>query len=246
MTNLKHLISTTPLNMIFLGSWLEKQKISAKSIYDHKKYGWLDSLDRGAFIKKGVKPTILAAINAVQYQTDYKLHVGGYYALDQHHHIRHFIRQNLKVELFTLERRSLYKWFQNTFKDQYVLSNTSFLPDDVGVEEIEVDSLKIKVSTSERAFLEMLYTDKLTTKEAYQVLELMTVLKPNLLTDLLAQCKSVKVKRLFMYLASQTGYSWFNKIDNHKINFGSGVRVIDKDGKFNKEFNIVINQLTEE
>ena len=246
MTNLKHLISKTPLNMIFLASWLEKQQISAKSIYDHKKYGWLDSLDRGAFIKKGIKPTMLSAVNDMQYQTDYKLHIGGYYALDQYHNIRHFIRQNLKAELFTSERRSLYKWFQNTFKNEYILSKTSFLPDDIGLEEIEVDGLKIKVSTPERAFLEMLYTDNITTREAYQVLELMTVLKPNLITDLLAQCKSVKVKRLFMYLALQTGYSWFNKIDKRQINFGSGVRVIDKNGKFNKEFNIIIDQISEE
>lgn len=246
MTNLKHIISTTPLNMIFLSSWLEKQNISAKSIYDHKKYGWLDSINRGAFIKNGIKPTLLAAISAIQYQTDYNLHIGGYYALDQYHNIRHFIRQNLKVKLFTSERQSLYKWFQNTFKSEYILSNTSFLSDDIGIQEIEIDGLKIKISTPERAFLEMLYSDKATTKESYQILEMMPVLKPDLLTNLLTQCKSVKVKRLFMYLASQTGYSWFYKIDKNKINLGSGVRVIDKDGKFNKEFKIIINQITEE
>ena len=75
---------------------------------------------------------------------------------------------------------------------------------------------------------------------------MMTVLKPSVLNELLIQCKSVKVKRLFMYLATRAGYSWVAKLDKDKIDFGSGVRVIDKTGYFDKEYNIIVDKVTEE
>ena len=50
MINLKQLISSTPLKMIFLSSWFKKNGISSKSVYDHKKYGWLDVVGQGVFI----------------------------------------------------------------------------------------------------------------------------------------------------------------------------------------------------
>lgn len=245
MTNLKQLISTTPLKMIFLSSWFEQNKISSKSVYDHKQYGWLDSIGRGAFIKRGIRPEITAAISAIQYQTPYTLHIGGLYALDTYHNLRHFLRNNLKPELFTSERKPLPLWFRNTFNDTYILTCTSFLPNTLGIEEYEDNGLKLKISSPERALFEMLYTQNISTTEAYQIFELMTVLRPNLLNSLLQQCTSIKVKRIFMYLASQTGYPWFQKLDTNKINLGSGVRVIDKTGRFNKEYNIVIDQIAE-
>ena len=160
--------------------------------------------------------------------------------------MRHFVRDNLKPELFTSERKPLPMWFRNTFEQQYLVVNTSFLPDNVGFQEYEIDGLKIKVSSQERALLEMLYVSDVTTQEAYQIFELMTVLKPGILNELLIQCKSIRIKRLFMYLATQTGYSWVKKLDKDKIDFGSGVRVIDKTGYFNKEYNIIVDKVTEE
>lgn len=46
-----------------------------------------------------------------------------------------------------------------------------------------------------------------------------------------------------MYLASKTEYPWTKKIDQNKINFGSGIRVIDKTGYYNKEYNIIVDKI---
>lgn len=246
MTNLKQLLYQSMPNQIFLTSGLEKYGIGRKDVYAYKKNGWIESIGIGAFIKKGIKPELTSGINAVQTQTSYKLHIGGQYALDYYYNARYFVRDNLKPELFTSERKPLPMWFRNTFEKQYVMVNTSFLPDNVGFQEYEVNGLKLKVSSQERALLEMLYVSDITTKETYQIFELMTVLKPIVLNELLIQCKSVRVKRLFMYLATQTGYPWVKKLDKNKIDFGSGVRVIDKTGYFNKEYNIVVDKVTEE
>jgi hypothetical protein len=245
MTNLKQILYQSMPNQIFLTSGLEQYGIGRKDVYAYKKNGWIEAIGSGAFIKKGVKPELISGITAIQTQTPYKLHIGGRYALDQYYNVRHFVRDSLKIELFTSERKSLPKWFRDTFKGQYVLVNTSFLPDNLGVLTQKINGLQVNVSSPERALLELLYVSDMATKEAYQIFELMTVLKPNLLNDLLAQCKSVMVKRLFMYLASQTGYSWFKKLEKDKIDLGSGVRVIDKTGYFDKEYKIIVDKITE-
>lgn len=48
------------------------------------------------------------------------------------------------------------------------------------------------------------FPQKTSTIEAYQILELLPTLRPGLLMELLTQCKSIKVKRLFLYPASKT------------------------------------------
>ena len=233
------------MDMIFTTSWLERNGISSKSVFDHKKYGWIDSLGHGAYIKKGVKPNLTAAISALQTQNEYKLHIGGLYSLDEYHGVRHYLRGQIKPQLFAYTNRLLPSWFIKNFKDSYELFNTSFLPEDIGLEEYNLAGLEVKISSKERALLEMLYTETVTTTEAFQIMELVTVLKPSLMNELLAQCKSIKVKRLFLFLASQTGYAWYNKIDR-SIDLGSGVREIDKGGSYNKEFNIVVNKISME
>lgn len=243
MTNLKQLILSTPLHTIFLSSWLKKQHISAKSVHDHKRYGWLDAVGNGAFIKKGIEPGLTPGISAVQTQTSYKLHIGGGYCLDLYHNVRQYLRFNQKAELFTSERKPLPKWFRDTFKDEYLLVRTSFLPDSLGCQEYVDNELKLEISSLERALLEMLYLSNRTTQEYYQIFELIPVLRPVLLNELLIGCNSIRVKRLFMYLASKTEYPWAKKIAKDKINFGSGVRVIDKKGYYNKEYNIIVDKI---
>ncbi|MCF6194867.1 MAG: type IV toxin-antitoxin system AbiEi family antitoxin domain-containing protein, partial [Kangiellaceae bacterium] len=60
------------------------------------------------------------------------------------------------------------------------------------------------------------------------------------LNDLLLQCKSIKVKRLFLWLAERQNYAWFKKLDIENLNLGSGKRVIAKGGKLDKEYQITV------
>lgn len=231
--------------MIFLSSWFEQHGISAKNVFDHKKYGWIESIGRGAYVRQGVKPDILAAVSAVQTQTTYSMHLGGLYSLDQFHDIRQYIRNDLSPQIFTTETSSLPSWFKTTFEDSYKVKVASFLPEELGIEERDYNGLRIRVSCLERSLLEMLYNNEVSTNEAFQILELVPVLKPALMNNLLQNCKSIKVKRLFLYIASKTGYAWYNKLEIDKLDLGSGVREIDKDGSFNKDFNIIVAQIAE-
>lgn len=113
------------------------------------------------------------------------------------------------------------------------------------VKPLEVNIPSPKISEPERAILEAIYLtpNKTTLRNVYQILELMTTLRPQLLQQLLENCSSIKVKRLFLYMAEKTGHEWFNYLNLSKINLGSGKRVITKGGKLDKKYNIVIEDL---
>jgi hypothetical protein len=105
----------------------------------------------------------------------------------------------------------------------------------------------VQISSLERAMLEMLYLspERHTLRETYQIMELLTSVKPSLMQSLLEQCSSVKVKRLFLYMSDRAGHAWINRLDLSRIALGSGVREIEKGGKVDKKYNIVINDLGE-
>ena len=66
--------------------------------------------------------------------------------------------------------------------------------------------------------------DDFSLAEAYDLMEGLSTLRPEQVQELLEECTSIKVKRLFLYFAERAGHSWFKYIEQTKINLGSGNR----------------------
>jgi hypothetical protein len=109
---------------------------------------------------------------------------------------------------------------------------TSFLPSDLGFTDYDAANFKVKIPVVERAILEMLYLTPSvhTLQETYQVMELLGTAKPAVMQNLLEACSSIKVKRLFLYMAERAGLAWFKRRDLSKIDLGRGDREITKGG----------------
>ena len=71
----------------------------------------------------------------------------------------------------------------------------------------------------------------------------MVTIRPKLLQNLLENCTSIKVKRLFLYLASNLENDWYKKLDLSKIGLGTSTYKISENGKYIKEFNIVVDEV---
>ena len=71
-------------------------------------------------------------------------------------------------------------------------------------------------------------------------------LKPKLVTELLSSCNSVKVKRLFLYMAEKANHQWFNFLKTDKIYLGNGDRMITEKGVYNAKYLISIPKDLEE
>src|SRR5690348_14889004 len=56
-------------------------------------------------------------------------------------------------------------------------------------------------------------------------------LSPRKLQKLLVDCRSVKVKRLFLCFAERHNHAWLQKLDHKDIDLGSGKRMLVRGGK---------------
>lgn len=244
-TKLQHILKEIPKDAIVTIKWLESKGIS-KSLKDiYKKNGWLTSVGTGAFIKLNDTYNLDSALYALQEQLGLSIHIGGASALSQKYNLRHNIDFNKETQLFGTRGEKLPKWFKDLFSKTYQLHSTTFLPKDLGFTESDNGNFKTRIPTQERAILELLYLtpDKASLKEAYQLMELLVNLKPKQVQTLLENCSSIKVKRLFLYLADKANHSWLKRIDLKKINLGSGVREIIKGGSLDKKYNIIIDNI---
>jgi hypothetical protein len=91
----------------------------------------------------------------------------------------------------------------------------------------------IMLSAPERAVLELL--DELPSHESFHQVDMLfeglANLSPRRLMVLLADCRSVKVKRLFFFFAARHQHAWLKRIDRAKVDLGSGKRVLVKGGR---------------
>lgn len=245
-TKLKYLLKEIPKNSIVTAKWLEKQGVFSSLKDKYKKSGWLKSLGTGAFVKLNDSYNLDSGLYAVQEQLELSIHIGGASALSQKHSLRHNLDFARKTQLFGKRGEKLPKWFKTLFEDSYQLNLTTFLPKDMGLMEFDNGNFKTKVSSIERAILEMIYLapDKTSLNEVYQLMELLVNLRPKDVQLLLEKCSSIKVKRLFLYLAEKANHSWVKRIDLEKVDLGKGVReIVRSGGVWDKKYNIIINDI---
>ena len=97
-------------------------------------------------------------------------------------------------------------------------------------------------SCPEKAVLELLVKlpNTVTFEHADELMQGMVNLSPRKLDALLQACKSIKVKRLFLWLAKRQNYHWFSKLNVKDYDLGSGKRLIAKDGKLDKDYLITV------
>jgi hypothetical protein len=98
------------------------------------------------------------------------------------------------------------------------------------------------MSSPERATLELL--DEVPQRETFHqadvLMEGLRNLSPRRLQTLLVACRSVKVKRLFLWFAERHQHAWLKKLDRKEIDLGHGKRMLVRGGKLDATFNITV------
>ncbi|MBU0489370.1 MAG: type IV toxin-antitoxin system AbiEi family antitoxin [Bacteroidetes bacterium] len=240
---LKTLFKSLNSGTIVTTEWLKNTGISNDLIIYYLRSGWLESIGQGAYKKPDDVVEWPGAIHAIQYQNRTNVHVGGLSALELHG-FSHYLRlSKQKLYLFTLPNIKLPKWFSSKdWNKEIFQKRTAFLPQKTGVKEFEKNNITIKISSPERAIMECLYLTpgEHDLAECYHVFEGMGNLRPKLLEELLVSCNSLKVKRLFLYMAEKANHQWFQFLKTEKIDMGKGIRMIVKDGTYIPKYLISI------
>ena len=226
-------------------SYLRQMGFSYELLRRYEETGWLDSLGYGAFKLHGDKVDWVGGLWALQTQARKQIHRGGKTALELKG-FGHYLKQRLtKVYLFGPEKEALPLWFKRydwglTLKFSPVKLFASTIKERFS--EYQKGDLSIRISSPERAAMEMLYhvPREQTFEEALLIMENLTTLRPSLVQKLLEACNSIKVKRLFLYSAEKHGYPWVKRLDLTRISLGSGKRVITEGGVLDKKYQITV------
>ena len=238
MSKLDDLLKSIPRNMVILDKLLHNYSISNSLKQNYLNAGKLISLGRGASYYYGDNPTWMGAISAIQ-----KLHVGGKTALCIHGYL-HFILNKLnELYLYGTSGTRLPEWLKKRdWGTEIKYLQSAFLPENLGIRLHKIEDFKLRVSSKERALLELisLIPENQSIEEAYYILENLSEIDMKLMLQLLESCKSLKVNRLFCYLANRAGHEWFRSIDTNKIRFGSGKRQVIVGGYLDPQYLITV------
>ncbi|MBE9548625.1 MAG: type IV toxin-antitoxin system AbiEi family antitoxin [Proteobacteria bacterium] len=242
-TKLNRLLSTQPSDIVLSSAWLVDQGYSLDLQKRYKKSQWFDSIGTGAMIRHGDQVDYLGGIYALQSQLGLSVHPAGKTALSLQGKVHYLELSTRKAQLFGGKGENLPLWFK---KRDWGLSIecklTTFLPPELGLIEIEHKSFKVQVSSPARAVMECLYLapGSQPLLEVFELMEGLNNLRPATVQKLLEGCTSVKVKRLFLYLADKAEHEWYNYINLDKVDLGSGKRAIVSDGVYVSKYQITV------
>lgn len=243
-TKISKLIQDSPKGLVLLSSWLVSKGYSYELQQRYRKGGWLKSIGNGAMLKSGDSIMLSGALSALQSQANINIHLGGRSALELHGNT-HYLQLSLpESTLFVLGRTELPSWFINNKWDVgYKVFKIGLLNDDMlGLTIYRDGEIEMNISNPTRAMLECLELapNEFSLNEAFELMEGLTTLRPKQVQELLENCKSIKVKRLFLYFAKRAGHSWLKYIDKTKINLGSGNRSLVNNGVLIPEYKLVL------
>lgn len=232
-SKIKRLIDSVPNGTVCLAAWLESIGISRDLQTRYRRNNWLDAVGTGAFKRAGDNVEWQGGIYAIQKQANLGIYPGGLTAL-AFQGLAHYVRLGGEtVYLFAKPRVVLPRWFKkHDWGRPIEFYRSQFLPEGLGLVEHKENNFSINISSTERAILECLYLapEKMDLVECYQLMEGLVNLRPQLLQTLLERCHSIKVVRLFLYMAEKANHGWLKYLDKAKFKIGIGDRSIVKNG----------------
>ena len=251
-TKLNDMLSQWPKGVVATHPWLKEQGVSHDLVKKYQRSGWVQRIERGAYSRLEDVVEWGGALHAVQYQLKLPVHLGAKRALEVQGY-GHYVRQRDggTLRLYGRHGTRLPAWFVG--HDWGV--NLAFTAADLflgkmklGLTERPTGDFSIRLSAPERAMLELL--DDVPRTQSFEEARLLmgglTTLRPELVQELLESCRSVKAKRLFLFLAEEAGHAWFKELKPSKINLGKGKRSVVKGGRLDSKYQITVEPNPEE
>jgi len=245
MEKINQLMQEWKRGTIQLSTELKRKGYEKDLLRKYLQSRWLESLGYGAYKLAGDDVEWFGAISALQDQKNLGIHPGGKTALEIKGYAHYLSQKHTNIQLYGNISESLPKWFvERDWKVSVSYIQTKLFGDDTKkyLTETEMQNVKIKVSTPEMASMEMLHLvpKGQSFDEAMKIMEGLTTLRPKMVQELLERCNSVKVKRLFLFMAEKCQHSWFKELDSTKLNLGSGKRVVVQNGVLDKKYHITV------
>ena len=254
-----------PDGLLVDAAWLTKHGYSTSLRSQYVSAGWLEQPTRQVYRRTRDPLHWSQAIISLQTLLERDLTIGGRSALAIQGYSHYLVHETKAIHLYGPDHPPA--WLSRLPLDvTFVYHNSGRLfsysalqphpNSDTPFDAASTDSLsgnpvsqpwdhwekKIAVSRPERALLELL--DELPDRETFhqvdKVVEGLANLSPRRLENLLKDCRSVKVKRLFFFFADRHQHAWLKRISKDAIDLGKGKRMLVRGGKLNAAYQITV------
>jgi len=259
-----------PEGLLVDGAWLEQKGIASNLRAYYVKTGWLERPVRGIYRRPRGTLGWQQVVISLQTLLARPLVVGGRTALELQGLAHYLSRDVRTVCLYgpdkppswltrlDLPQRFVHRNGIRLFRDEPRTRDPGNLArrpesgDHRGFEPLRGRDLTsiawgqwdwpLTLSRPERAYLELL--DELPGRESFhqadKLMEGAVNFSPRRLQTLLAECRSVKVKRLFFFFADRHGHRWLDRLDKTVVEFGRGKRLLVKGGRLDADYLITV------
>jgi hypothetical protein len=250
-----------PDGLVVDASWLSKHGYSTSLRSQYVKAGWLEQPARQVYRRRQGSLVWQRVVISLQTLLDCPLAVGGRTALELQGYAHYLARETKEIHLYgpkppahwlsklPLKERFVYHNSDKLFRNEPITSavtNPSLNVDPLNSSLttqfwVQGDWL-FTLSTPERAILELL--DQLPGRESFHQVDMLFEglgnLSPKRVQKLLADCRSVKVKRLFFFFADRHQHAWLKRLNKKAIDLGKGKRLLVKGGKLDRTYQITV------
>lgn len=226
--------------------WLKEKGYERTAIDYYVRSGKLESVGHGVYRRPG-PPLKWEHLFYSLGELGSCLHIGGESALDLQGYTHYLSLGDMQRKITLYGKNKLPAWVNN------VDNNVKFIAyAQKGFEKLPKNSLativfghwdwKLSLSSVELALFELLsqVKDESAFLAADKYVESATVLRAELLNELLYSCTHIQTKRLFMWFADRHSHQWSGMLNRDIIDLGSGKRSIIKGGAFDKKYNITV------
>ncbi|MFH0753090.1 MAG: type IV toxin-antitoxin system AbiEi family antitoxin domain-containing protein [Candidatus Omnitrophota bacterium] len=232
--------------MVVDRSWLKGKGISVPLVDYYLRTGHLERVAYGAYRKPGDRLKWEHLVYSLQ-MLGYNVHVGGQSALELLG-LAHYLPFGPKQKIHLFCDIRLPRWFFKTDVPVEFIEHRTGLFGNAGQERGLTTVLfgswdwKINVASREMALMEMMLD--LPRRTSFHmvdvIMESAATLRPEVVGELLRECKNIKVKRLFLWFAEKYGHQWFELVKLDKVDLGKGKRVVQKAGKLDSKYLITV------
>lgn len=256
------LASLVPLGLVAARPWLLNQGVERHTLDNWVKSNQLVPVARSVFKRPDTELTWQGVACSLQHM-GLALAPGGLTSLTLQG-MAHYVSQNEQNKIHLYGPDQLPSWLNQVLPD-VTFDHHKGLDLDTGCRDadpsfhyvpwrmqfMEYGNAKqtLQISSPELAMLEVLLDVPLhlSLEHASELMQGLPTLSPQRITRLLEHCESIKVKRLFLWLAEHNHSPWLKRIDLEKFSInggtlGSGKRMIVKGGKLDPTYLITVPQ----
>lgn len=246
----KKLQDLLPLSMVATKQWLRHQGLSLHFLDNAIRSQTLIPLATGVYTLYGQSINWPGIVASLQRMSEKPIHVGGLAALDLAG-LTHFLSVSAETRIQLYSGSPLPGWLGRIPIDVHLEHHStvrlwceSVMTDARFTREYHwLDKLPpVTYSCPEKAFLEVLVNvpSAVSFEHADALMQGLSNLSPRKIDVLLRSCRSIKVKRLFLWLAERNDHAWFKRLDPSAYDLGSGKRVLAEQGRLSARWAITV------